>query len=265
MKGTMGEKLLSTVVNSIEYHEKLKQYEMKTIKLLIFSTVTFFAVTGCVDDLIIRGNGIAATEGRITPDFEKVKSEGAFDVHITKGDEFEVVVNAESNLLQYIETHVKNNTLRIYTSGLHSLNNRLPMEVYVTTPYLEGITQSGSGTISTGYFTAEHFDAVISGSGTIETYVEAASVDAVISGSGALTISGEAEVADFLLSGSGEMDAWDLDLHDCDATISGSGDIWIQVSHYLKAAISGSGNVFYSGSPSIETHISGSGDIIRQN
>ena len=58
-------------------------------------------ITGCIEDFTIRGNGIAATEGRITLDFTKVKSEGAFDVHITNGDEFEVVVNAESNIVSY--------------------------------------------------------------------------------------------------------------------------------------------------------------------
>ncbi len=239
---------------------------MKTIKhLLACTVVVMFAATGCIEDFTIRGNGIAATEGRITLDFTKVKSEGAFDVHITNGDEFEVVVNAESNIVPYIETNVSGNTLRIYIRGIHDVNNRLPMEVYVTMPYLNAVIQSGSGEITTDYFVSDHFEAVVSGSGSIETAVDAVTTDALVSGSGNLILSGISDNADFKISGSGKIDAYNFSLSDCNANISGSGNIWVSVERFLNASISGSGNVYYYGTPSVERHISGSGDVIRKN
>ena len=237
---------------------------MKTTQLLLFSTVVLlFATTGCIDNFTINGNGTAATEKRITTGFNKIKSEGEFDVHITNGDEFDIVVNAESNILQYIETDVNNHTLRIYIRGIHNVRNQLPMEVYITTPYLEGITQSGSGIITSDYFLSDHFDAVISGSGRIETAVDAMNVDALISGSGNLLISGGATNADYVVSGSGKIDANELQVRDCNAKISGSGNMYVNVEHYLKASISGSGNIFCNGVPDIERHISGSGNVIQ--
>ena len=241
---------------------------MKTMKHLFFSAAVLllFSTTGCIDDFTIRGNGIPATEGRITAAFDEVKSEGAFDVHITSGDEFDVVVRAETNILPYIETHVTaNGKLRIFIQGLHNVRNQLPMEVFITTPYLEGITQSGSGIITTDYFVSDHFNATVSGSGIIRTAVDAASVDAVISGSGQLIISGEANNADLLVSGSGRINAYDLILKNCEGRISGSGNMWIYFEHFLDASISGSGSIFYAGDPAVETHISGSGRIIREN
>ena len=239
---------------------------MKTIKLLFLSLVAMlFATTGCIEDFTIRGNGIAATEGRITAGFNQVKSEGAFDVHITNGDEFEVILNAESNILPYIETDVNNNKLRIHIRGIHVVNNRLPMEVYITTPYLNGVIQSGSGVITTDYFNADNFDVVISGSGNIETAIDAINVDALISGSGNLLLSGNASNANFLVSGSGEIDAYEFDLRDCDTKISGSGNVWVKVQRFLIASISGSGNIYYYGTPEVEIHISGSGKVIKNN
>ncbi|QGY43287.1 hypothetical protein GM418_06320 [Maribellus comscasis] len=239
---------------------------MKTIKLLFFcSVIILFGATSCIDDFTISGNGIPATEGRITLDFNKVQSEGEFDVHITNGDEFEVVVNAESNILPYIETNVSRNKLRIYIRGLHNVKNRLPMEVYITTPYIEGITQSGSGVITTDYFITNDMKVAISGSGRIETAMDALNLDAVISGSGNLDLSGSSNFGDFLVSGSGKINANDLSLRNCEATISGSGNMWVNVDNYLKASISGSGSVFYYGNPSIEKHISGSGNVIPYN
>lgn len=239
---------------------------MKTIKLaFLCASALIFTTTSCIDNFTIRGNGIEATEGRITPGFNKVKSEGEFDVHITNGDEYDVVITAESNILPYIETDVHNNELKLHIRGLHNVRNHLPMEVFITTPHLSGIKQSGSGVITTDYFTANNADFAISGSGLIETAMDADHIDAVISGSGRLTITGDAIDADFVVSGSGRIDAYDLTVNDCDARISGSGSIWTTVQHFLKATISGSGNVFYSGTPVVETHISGSGSVIQEN
>jgi hypothetical protein len=239
---------------------------MKTIKLLFLSGILLLlGTTGCIEDFTIRGNGIEASEARLTLDFNQVKSEGNFDVHITNGNEYDVVVYAESNIIPYIETNVTGGTLRIYVRGIHNINNRLPMEVYITTPTLRSVVQSGSGIITTDYFSANQFDAVVSGSGKIETAVDAVNVNAIVSGSGTLLISGESTGADLLVSGSGKIDAYDLDLRECEAKISGSGNMWVTVERYLKASISGSGNLYYSGTPDIEKHISGSGNVFDYN
>lgn len=239
---------------------------MKTIQLITVGLVLLlFSATSCIDDLIIRGNGIEVSEARLTNHFSKVKSEGDFDVHISPGAEYDILIEAESNLIPYIETNVTGNTLRIHTQGLRNLRNQLPMKVFITTPYIEAITQSGSGIITTGYFEGEHFNATVSGSGIIETALDADQVDGVVSGSGSLYLSGAATNAGFLISGSGKIDAWDLSLSSCEATISGSGSSWVNARRFLKANISGSGNVFYSGTPAVEAHISGSGNVIREN
>lgn len=238
---------------------------MKTIKQFTFYIVLLFAATSCIEDFTIRGNGIAATQGRLVPVFNKVISSGDFQVHITKGNEFEVVINAEENLLPYIETSVSGNTLLIDIQGLHNVRNRLPMNVYITVPTLTSIKQSGSGNITTDYFTTEKMQLFISGSGSISTAVDANLVEATISGSGWMKIAGDSNQSDLAISGSGNIDSYNLLVNYCNSNISGSGNMQVYVLKSIYARISGSGNVYYTGNPTIETNISGSGKIIRKN
>lgn len=240
---------------------------MKTMKQFFFLAAIglLLITTGCWEDFTIGGNGVEATENRITTEFNELKSSGSFDVHVTNGNDYEVVVNAESNIIPYIETYVAGNTLHLDIKGVHNVKNHLPMQVFVTTPHIKSIKQSGSGAITTGYFEADYFEVFISGSGSITTAVDAIVVDAGVSGSGKIEISGTATQTNYNISGSGKIDSYNLASKNCDTRISGSGSMYVSASDFIKATISGSGNVFYIGNPDLETHISGSGKLISDN
>jgi len=238
---------------------------MKTIKQFSFYALLLFAATGCFEDFTIHGNGIAATQVRPVSGFDRIKSSGEFDVHIKNGDKFEVVINADENIIPYIETSVSEHTLLIDIPGLHSVRNRLPMTVNVTLPTLTGIMQSGSGNITTDFFTCDKVDLYISGSGSISAIVDANIVDATISGSGWIKIAGDANQSNLTISGSGKIDSYNLLVNSCNANISGSGNMQIKAIKSIYAKISGSGNIYYTGNPGIDVNISGSGKVIRSN
>ena len=238
---------------------------MKTIKQFTIYTLLLLAATSCIEEFNIRGNGIEATESRSVSTFNKVRSSGDFDVQITKGDEFEVFVTAEENILPYIETTVSNNTLIIDIKGVNNVRNRLPMNVFITLPELEGIKQSGSGSMVTDYFSGENMEISLSGSGSISTEINVNNVEATISGSGWIMISGEANESDLSISGSGNIDSSELTVDNCIANISGSGNMQVNALKLITARISGSGNVYYTGNPVTETNISGSGKLVHRN
>lgn len=234
---------------------------MKTIYSFIVPVLLVLFLPGCIEDITIKGNGMQRTEQRATFGFDKVASEGDFDVYIESGDEFSVTVTAESNLLPYIGTDVNGNTLRIHVNGFHVIDNQLPMEILITMPGLRGLTQSGSGKIITEAFSAQDFKVVLSGSGTVETETDAVTIQAAISGSGVINLSGEANNGDFTISGTGKISAAQLHLNHCKATISGSGNMWVWTDRTINATISGSGNIYYNGEPVIDKKISGSGNL----
>jgi hypothetical protein len=240
---------------------------MKTRNLLfgVGILLLLLACTGCVDDLFIRGNGITMSETRSVRPFSEVNTGGNFIVHVSPGDYREIVVNAESNLLPYIVTDIRNGKLNIRVEGIYNLTNTRPMEVFIVTPHLDAVRMSGSGKISTGYFASDHFEAVVSGSGSIETAIDALSANLGISGSGYIDIFGNVRSAEMAISGSGKIFAYDLPLLNCKSVISGSGDMYVNASRMLDVHISGSGNVFYTGRPAINASLSGTGKIIRDN
>lgn len=240
---------------------------MKTIKLnLLFALLALLlGTTSCLDEMFVEGNGILRTEDRAASGFSQVASSGDYKVTIMPGPEYSVEVTAESNLLSYIETDVVGNTLKIRTRGMYSLREHRDIEVFITTPVLDGLSISGSGMIQTGSFVGDDFHIAISGSGDIDTDVSANQIKANVSGSGTVFLQGDAYDTEFVISGSGKIRAYDLIQDYCRGTISGSGDMYVNVSETLNATISGSGRIYYVNFPEIHTSISGSGKVVDKN
>ncbi len=240
---------------------------MKTIKIpFVLILCTFIlGLTSCVDDIFVDGNGILRTESRGASNFREVSSSGDFEVIIVPGTSYSVEVTAESNLLPYIETNVVGDKLRIYTRSMYSLHQNDPIEIYITTPVLQGVALSGSGYIKTGSFMSERFSATLSGSGEIETTISTDRLKANVSGSGNIFLEGEAFESEFVISGSGKIKSYDLDQEHLEASISGSGDMYVNVSRTIDAHISGSGKVYFVNYPVIHTSVSGSGGVVDRN
>lgn len=239
---------------------------MKTITFFTLG-VAFLLVSAvsCINDLDISGNGIQASESRTVSTFSKVNSYGSFLVHISSGEEYSVVVSADANLLQHIDTWVSDGKLNIEMDKVHTVRTIVPMEVFITMPRLNGIYQGGSGLIEFDHFQDDYVEMILSGSGRIEGSFATQKAKILLSGSGRIDLSGYANEADIIISGSGRISGSDFEIAECTTLTSGSGDMWLTVGEDLDARISGSGNVFYYGNPSIRTHISGSGNVYHQN
>ena len=243
---------------------------MKTFKTIriagVFSLLALlFATSSCIDDIFLEGNGIMRTESRGASGFDEVASSGDFEVVIVPGNSYSVEVSAESNLLPYIETNVINGKLKIRTRDMYSIRNYEPIEVYITTPVLNGVTLSGSGLITTGSFLSDDFRVTLSGSGDIDTEIIADRVKANVSGSGSIYLEGDALESEFVISGSGKIKSYNLEQSYLEAVISGSGDMYVNVSETLDARISGSGRVYYINHPVVRSSVSGSGKVVNKN
>lgn len=125
------------------------------------------------------------------------------------------------------------------------------------------LDNSGSGTVDGGIvFGPEHLSIRHSSSGRIRASVEvAAAVDAMLSGSGRVELYGDAAVAEYRLTSSGRIDALELVTSEVEATTTGSGKIFLYATDYLDATITGSGDIIYRGNPEIRVRITGSGRL----
>jgi hypothetical protein len=242
---------------------KTKQTIQIPFRFAIF--VLLIGLSSCMDEIFVNGNGQLQIQNRSISGFEAVSSSGDYHVSIVQGDQFSVEVQAESNLLPYIETNLSGKTLKIGTSGVHSIKEHFPIEVFITQPKLSRLNLSGSGFIKAESFVNDNFEIGISGSGEVNAQVIAKKIKANVSGSGSIMLTGESSESDFRISGSGKIKAYDLIQEYCQTSTSGSGDIYVNVSKALHAGISGSGNVFYIGYPSVNASISGSGQVVAKN
>ena len=181
------------------------------------------------------------------------------------GNFYSVEVTAESNLLPYISTNVDGRTLKIRTTGIHSLRQNEPIEIFITTPGTKWISIKWIGLIETGSFLSSDFDLSVSGSGDIKTIISSDKVNANISGSGNIYMEGDAINTNFVISGSGKIKTYNLLQDQCRAVISGSGDMYVNASQFIDARISGSGRVYFVNHPIVHTSISGSGDVVDKN
>jgi hypothetical protein len=256
----------------------MKKY---TLILIVTFSAAILIMTGCRKYPRIAGNNQVTAETRQLVSFDRVENQGTFHVYIRQDSVFSATIEAESNLIPHVRTRVNGNTLVIDTR--ENLQNNAPINIYVTTPIIQGAYLSGSGSFSLDSLDTQHMEAVISGSGSISGYVVSSSLvtrisgsgninleayvntcSASISGSGDTDLFGETLNGNFSISGSGNIRSYNFMQKECIAQISGSGNIYVNVSDKLDVTISGSGSVFYIGDPALNVNITGSGQVIKQ-
>jgi hypothetical protein len=243
---------------------------MKTINIFRIGVFMMLVMTliSCDEWLNdrIEGNNNVVSKTRDITVFNEVVSTGNFDVIITIADSTSLIVKAEENLFPFIMTTVRGQKFYAEVKDDYQLDNNQPIQIFLTTPNLEGVLLTGTGVITCDSLTTNLLSAEITGSGLIEfSKVFAKDVIADISGSGDIIISGETDRSEFYIPGSGNIQCLDLYQTNCYSNISGSGNIFTYVNDYLEVDISGSGSVYYSGNPEIDSYISGSGQVIRYN
>ncbi|WP_411031784.1 head GIN domain-containing protein [Spongiimicrobium sp. 3-5] len=218
----------------------------------------------------VKGNGNVVTIERSTGDYDAVAVSGWFDVDLIAGNEGEITLTGEENLLEYIKTEVKNGKLVVKVEkGVNlrpsSWNKDKAIVITVPVETVNSVTLSGSGDIvGKTVLKADNFHTNISGSGDISLEIAAKSVSASMSGSGDINLMGKTNDFDVQVSGSGDIKAYDLESEFVNAQVSGSADIRVTANQSLKARVSGSGDISYRGNPKkVDSKTSGSGDISK--
>lgn len=238
---------------------------MKNFKLLVaaFLPLGFLVLSSCNDCFPgIRGDGEVEEEYRSVSDFDALAIAIPGTVYLTQGPNEEVVIEAQPNILENIETNIRKGKLTIKFT--RNVGNHKGVKIYLSSPVLSEISVSGSGKVEgQNLIKSDRLIVSVSGSGEAELDIETEELQSAVSGSGRIYLTGYTTDQEVRISGSGDMKAFELESERAVAQISGSGKAELFVSEKLEARVSGSGDVFYKGSPEVSANVSGSGKVKR--
>ncbi len=216
----------------------------------------------------VTGNGTPKKETRQVSSYTGISLSGSMNVLIAYGNSNNITVDADENLLPYIETKVEDGKLVVRAKKGYNLKTKNNLMVNVSLTTLTSANISGSGNMSgNGAFSNTGETSVsISGSGNINIgFDKFEKLSVKVSGSGNVGLKGNScNSVDAQISGSGNIDCSTIKADKVDANINGSGDIKVYASKSIDAKVNGSGNIFYKGdATNITSKASGSGKITR--
>ncbi|MGP1455047.1 MAG: head GIN domain-containing protein [Treponema sp.] len=212
----------------------------------------------------IIGNGIPQKRTFSVSGFENITLRGSMEAFIVQGTEYTLEVELDSNLYEFFDTYVSDNTLHLGFS--HNVSVQGSYKIRIQLPNLAYLRHSGSGaTKITGFAGAgKEMSIVKKGSGTMSVDAVVKKLEIDLKGSGSLTARGAAEILSFNGKGSGAFNALELESEQVHITHAGSGDMEVTAKKSLEATVSGSGKLRYRGTPSrIMIHSSRSGTVER--
>jgi hypothetical protein len=189
----------------------------------------------------VQGSGNVQTEKRSAADFKSIEVGGIFEVEVVAQKDFSVEVEADDNLLQYIKTEVKGDTLEISTEK--SISPKGPVRIRISAPNIENLDISGVSKVSL-------------------TNLKNDSLKVDASGASKIKIDGETGNLEVELSGASRLDAENLKAENVDVDGSGASNASVNVSGDLKADLSGASKVTYTGNPkNLEKSTSGASSV----
>jgi len=233
----------------------------------------------------IRGSGRVAEEERAVSDFRGVELATLGTLHIEVGERESLRIEAEDNLLPYLKSEVRGETLTIEVQSGTNLRTTRPVHYYVTVVDLDSIALSSSGDaeapdlesklftvrvsssggLQMGDLSCDTFRVEISSSGDVSVgQLDGQRLEAELRSSGDLTIAGgQIEWQEIQISSSGSYAARDLQSEEADMRLSSSGSATISVAERLTAHLSSSGNLRYAGNPRADVTTTSSGNVIH--
>ena len=145
--------------------------------------------TGIVPGGWVRGSGDMDVEERSISGVTEVELASFGYLHIEIGEQEGIRVEAEDNLLRYIETEVDGNRLTIRHRRGTVLRPTQPIDYYMTVRELSAIVVSGAGNVDVTEVRTGRFSVRISGAGGVDLDgLQADEIETRISGAGNLEI-----------------------------------------------------------------------------
>jgi len=241
----------------------MKNYKINRIVGLSFALAVLLVLqSGCTYAFKgIRGDGNVIKQERSISSFDGIDVGGAFNVFLTQGDTEKLVIEADENLMDIIETEVRGSTLKIKTS--EDIKESSKLNIYITFKDLKDIDVSGACDLTgENKFKLGDLDLDCSGASEMEMKLSAGNINLDCSGASNAELFGSAQSVNAELSGASKLDAMEFEVAIYDIDVSGASHGKIFVTEELSVEVSGAAHLKYKGEPRIKEHdVSGAGSL----
>lgn len=237
----------------------MKQKQFQFIGIFIILTIVFSSCWFLGPS--IKGNGNVKESVRQVDQFDKIKVNRGMNVYITQGSPAKVVVIADSNLHEVIETEVRGGVLEV--TSKENIRWAKEKKVMVTVEKLSGVeTSSGANVWSQSQIMSDDLKLHASSGANMTMDVNAKSLNAGCSSGANIKLSGLAKEAELEASSGANLKGEPLKAEQCSMSASSGGNVSSTVNGKLDAKASSGGNVVYYGEPtSTNVNTSSGGNI----
>lgn len=214
----------------------------------------------------VKLSGVTKVLTKEVSAFDKVDVSGAIDVIVNIGNKSEVVIEADSAIMPYVVTEVKDRELRIYNKdiiGFYNFKNNKIL-VTITTPSILELESSGACDVTINDLKTDMFKVSLSGACDLIGSFECNVLDLEASGSSDSKLRGKVKNCNIELSGACDIKALDLEVDSLKIEGSGSSNVEITVQNSLDVELSGASELRYKGEPKyIKTDMSGVSNLTK--
>ncbi len=235
-------------------------------KYILFA-LTLLALTGCNRLVGERGNGVRTSKTFTVEPYHEIAVSGAFDVLLTPADNnYEVVLETDENLVDFIEIYVENDKLIIHTD-YRLLSDQGQLVQVPFPPGITALTSAGASHItSSGTLLAPNLNITLAGVSSLNLALQADNINLTMAGTGSAQLRGKASSLQVIMSGAGAIDTQNLPAQKVAIELSGAGKAEVYALDTLQASVSGMGKIIYFGDPVVvKSEVSGLGSVQKAN
>ncbi len=236
---------------------------MRKLSILLFIIPVIITSCRFFGGERVHGDGNITTQQRNVGNFTGLDVSGAMNVHIMQDAAVGVRVQADANLMQYIETNLDGNTLHIHQKDGFNLQPSKEIIVYVSAPVFKELEVSGASNIvgDNAISGKEELSIHASGASGITMQVDLSKLYSDLSGASTLNLKGRAASFTIEASGASNIKCMDLNTDETTVDVSGASEVEITANKQLNIEASGASNVDYKGAANINQKSSGASNV----
>ncbi len=213
----------------------------------------------------VRGNGNVIRQTRDVTPFTSLNIGGVFNIFLSQSNQEKLMIEADENLLEYIETSVRGGELYIEMDDVEIKESK-KLNIYITFKDIDAMNIHGVNTVTSEQkLTFDELDIERAGVGNTELELDCNYLFVHSSSVGTIKLSGKAEEVKLRNSGVGSIKAKDLITQKLELNNSGIGSVSVYADETIEINSSGIGSVTYSGNAKVnKLNASGIGKVKKK-